>query len=112
MFFDSFTERAKRVLDISAEEARALGHELVGTEHILLGLVREGTGVAAKVLSALNVQADRIREEVVRLVGRGQPLNVTRIGLTPRESVCSIWRSRSRESGVTDISARSISSLA
>ena len=84
MFFDSFTERAKRVLDISAEEARALGHELVGTEHILLGLVREGTGVAAKVLSALNVQADRIREEVVRLVGRGQPLNVTRIGLTPR----------------------------
>jgi ATP-dependent Clp protease ATP-binding subunit ClpC len=84
MFFDSFTERAKKVLDISAEEARSLGHELVGTEHILLGLVREGTGVAARVLSSLNVDADRVREEVVRIVGRGTPLQVTRIGLTPR----------------------------
>lgn len=84
MFFDSFTERAKKVLDISAEEARTLGHELVGTEHILLGLVQEGTGVAARVLRSLNVQADRLREEVVRIVGRGQPLHVTRLGLTPR----------------------------
>jgi len=84
MFFDSFTERAKRVLDISAEEARAMGHELVGTEHILLGLVQEGTGVAARVLRALNVDPDRVREEIIRIVGRGQPLNVTRLGLTPR----------------------------
>lgn len=84
MFFDSFTERAKKVLDISAEEARSLGHELVGTEHILLGLVREGSGVAARVLNSLNVQADQVREEVVRIVGRGTPLQVTRIGLTPR----------------------------
>jgi len=84
MFFDSFTERAKRVLDISAEEARAMGHELVGTEHILLGLVQEGTGVAARVLRALNVDPDRVREEIIRIVGRGQPLNITRLGLTPR----------------------------
>lgn len=84
MFFDSFTERAKKVLDISAEEARSLGHELVGTEHILLGLVREGSGVAARVLEALGVDADKVREEVVRIVGKAQPLQVTRIGLTPR----------------------------
>jgi ATP-dependent Clp protease ATP-binding subunit ClpC len=84
MFFDSFTERAKKVLDISAEEARSLGHELVGTEHILLGLVREGSGVAARVLESLGVDADRVREEVVKIVGKAQPLQVTRIGLTPR----------------------------
>jgi ATP-dependent Clp protease ATP-binding subunit ClpC len=84
MFFDSFTERAKKVLDISAEEARSLGHELVGTEHILLGLVREGSGIAARVLDSLDVDADRVREEVVRIVGKAQPLQVTRIGLTPR----------------------------
>jgi len=64
-----FTPRAKRVLELAIEEARLLGHNYVGTEHLLLGLIREGEGVAAQVLSDLGVDRKRVREEVLKLLG-------------------------------------------
>src|SRR5262245_30248521 len=67
-----FTPRAKRVLELAVEEARLVGHNDVGTEHLLLGLIREGEGVAAKVLLELGVDRKRVREETLKLLG-GQP---------------------------------------
>src|SRR5574341_689790 len=64
-----FTPRAKRVLELAVEEARQLGHNYVGTEHLLLGLIREGEGVAAKVLLELGVDRKRVREETLKLLG-------------------------------------------
>ena len=64
-----FTPRAKRVLELAVEEARSLGHNYVGTEHLLLGLIREGEGVAAKVLLELGVDRTRVREETLKLLG-------------------------------------------
>jgi ATP-dependent Clp protease ATP-binding subunit ClpC len=64
-----FTPRAKRVLELAVEEARALGHNYVGTEHLLLGLIHEGDGVAAKVLLELGVDRKRVREETIKLLG-------------------------------------------
>ena len=64
-----FTPRAKRVLELAIEEARLLGHNYVGTEHLLLGLIREGEGVAAQVLAELGVDRKRVREEVLKLLG-------------------------------------------
>jgi ATP-dependent Clp protease ATP-binding subunit ClpC len=71
-----FTPRAKRVLELAVEEARSLGHNYVGTEHLLLGLIREGEGVAAKVLLELGVDRKRVREETLKLLG-GQPATPT-----------------------------------
>src|SRR5258705_3107517 len=71
-----FTPRAKRVLELAVEEARSLGHNYVGTEHLLLGLIREGEGVAAKVLLELGVDRKRVREETLKLLG-GTPSNST-----------------------------------
>jgi ATP-dependent Clp protease ATP-binding subunit ClpC len=67
-----FTPRAKRVLEMSLEEARQLGHNYIGTEHILLGLLREGEGVAARVLMTLNADSSKIRTQVIRMVGESQ----------------------------------------
>merc|ERR1719331_1188484 len=67
-----FTPRAKRVLELSLEEARQLGHSYIGTEHLLLGLLREGEGVAARVLEGLGVDQGKIRTQVVRMVGESQ----------------------------------------
>ena len=68
-----FTPRAKKVLELSLREALNLGHNYIGTEHILLGLVREGEGVAAQVLQKLGADLDRVRQAVIRLLGeRGQ----------------------------------------
>src|SRR3970040_543874 len=64
-----FTPRAKKVLELAIEEARLLGHNYVGTEHLLLGLIREGEGVAAQVLAELGVDRKRVREEVLKLLG-------------------------------------------
>jgi ATP-dependent Clp protease ATP-binding subunit ClpC len=71
MMFDRFTERAQKVLSYAKEEAQRLGHNNIGTEHILLGLIREGDGIAARALKALGLELDRIREEVEALIGRG-----------------------------------------
>ncbi|MBM7646750.1 ATP-dependent Clp protease ATP-binding subunit ClpC [Scopulibacillus daqui] len=71
MMFGRFTERAQKVLALAQEEAVRLGHNNVGTEHILLGLVREGEGIAAKALKALNLNPEKIQKEVENLIGRG-----------------------------------------
>src|ERR1019366_8492615 len=68
-----FTERAQRVILIAQEEAKRLNHDYVGTEHILLGLIALGEGVAAQVLANLGVRLDIVREEVISLLGEGQP---------------------------------------
>ena len=64
-----FTPRAKRVIELAFEEARQLAHNYIGTEHLLLGLVREGEGVAARVLSNLGVDTEKIRDQITRLLG-------------------------------------------
>lgn len=67
-----FTERAQKVLALAQEEASRLRHPGVGTEHVLLGLVREGEGIAARALQMLGVQADKVQQEVERIIGQGQ----------------------------------------
>lgn len=83
MMFGRFTERAQKVLALAQEEALRLGHNNIGTEHILLGIVREGEGIAAKALLALGLGADKIQKEVENLIGRGQEVTQT-IHYTPR----------------------------
>ena len=82
--FDKFTERARRVLTLAQEEAQRFNHNYIGTEHLLLGLVREGDGVAAKVLSNLNVELNKVRSAVEFIIGRGDRQSGGEIGLTPR----------------------------
>ncbi|MBU8908647.1 ATP-dependent protease ATP-binding subunit ClpC [Desertibacillus haloalkaliphilus] len=83
MMFGRFTERAQKVLALAQEEAIRLGHNNIGTEHILLGLVREGEGIAAKALKALGLGAEKIQTEVETLIGSGQEGSKT-IHYTPR----------------------------
>ena len=83
MMFGRFTERAQKVLALAQEEAIRLGHNNIGTEHILLGLVREGEGIAAKALYGLGLGAEKIQKEVENLIGRGQETSQT-IHYTPR----------------------------
>lgn len=75
--FGRFTERAQKVLALAQEEAVRLGHNNIGTEHILLGLVSEGEGIAAKALTTLGLETERIQEEVEQLIGRGQKITGT-----------------------------------
>ncbi|MBE9501473.1 MAG: ATP-dependent Clp protease ATP-binding subunit [Dehalococcoidia bacterium] len=82
--FEKFTERARRVLTLAQEEAQRFNHNYIGTEHILLGLVREGDGVAAKVLSNLGVELEKVRSAVEFIIGRGERTFRGEIGLTPR----------------------------
>ncbi|MYF23592.1 MAG: NDP-hexose 4-ketoreductase, partial [Chloroflexi bacterium] len=82
--FDKFTERARRVLTLAQEEAQRFNHNYIGTEHLLLGLVREGDGVAAKVLSNLGVELNKVRSAVEFIIGRGERTTSGEIGLTPR----------------------------
>ena len=80
--FDKFTERARKVLQLAQEEAQRFNHNYIGTEHLLLGLVREGEGVAAKVLGNLGVELNQVRSSVEFIRGRGTRDGA--IGLTPR----------------------------
>ncbi|UCC87500.1 MAG: ATP-dependent Clp protease ATP-binding subunit [Anaerolineales bacterium] len=82
--FDRFTKRARRVLSLAQEEAQRLNHNYIGTEHLLLGLVREENGVAVRVLRELGVDPRQIRERVERTVGRGQRALYGKLSLTPR----------------------------
>jgi ATP-dependent Clp protease ATP-binding subunit ClpC len=82
--FDKFTERARKVLMLAQEEAQRFNHNYIGTEHLLLGLVREGEGVAAKVLGNLGVELNKVRSAVEFIIGRGDRMVVGEIGLTPR----------------------------
>jgi len=82
--FEKFTERARKVLTLAQEEAQRLNHNYIGTEHILLGLVRESEGVAVKVLSNLGADPDKVRGAVEFIIGRGERTVSGEIGLTPR----------------------------
>src|SRR5437867_1489484 len=82
--FDKFTERARKVLTLANEEAQRFNHNYIGTEHILLGLVREGDGVAARVLANLGIELPKVRSAVEFIIGRGDRMVMGEIGLTPR----------------------------
>ena len=82
--FDKFTERARKVLQLAQEEAQRFNHNYIGTEHLLLGLVREGDGVAARVLNNMGVQLPKVRSAVEFIIGRGEGAVIGDIGLTPR----------------------------
>jgi ATP-dependent Clp protease ATP-binding subunit ClpC len=82
--FEKFTERARRVLTAAQEEAQHLNHNYIGTEHILLGLIREEEGVAAKVLVGMGVTLSKVRSAVEYIIGRGEKATTGEIGLTPR----------------------------
>ena len=82
--FERFTERARQVIVLAQEEARTLRHNYIGTEHLLLGLLREADGVAARVLGALEVSLEEVRGEVTRIVGEGDNESQGQIPFTPR----------------------------
>ncbi len=82
--FEKFSERARRVLSLAQEEAQRFNHNYIGTEHILLGLVRETEGVAARVLSGLAVDLSKVQSAVEFIIGRGEKPTQGEIGLTPR----------------------------
>ena len=82
--FERFTERARQVVVLAQDEARALGHQHIGSEHLLLGLIRENEGIAARVLASLGVGLDEARADVVRIVGRGEGTPTGQIPFTPR----------------------------
>ena len=70
--FERFTDRARRVVVLAQEEARMLSHNYIGTEHILLGLIHEGEGVAAKALESLGISLEGVRQQVEEIIGQGQ----------------------------------------
>src|SRR5688572_20035971 len=81
--FDKFTERARKVLQLSQEEAQRFNHNYIGTEHLLVGMVREDEGVAAKALGKLGVDLNRVRAALEFVVGAGEQPVTGDIGLTP-----------------------------
>jgi ATP-dependent Clp protease ATP-binding subunit ClpC len=82
--FERFTDRARRVVVLAQEEARMLNHNYIGTEHILLGLIHEGEGVAAKALESLGISLDALRQQVEEIIGQGQHTQSGHIPFTPR----------------------------
>ncbi|MCW2927670.1 MAG: ATPase domain protein, partial [Thermoleophilia bacterium] len=82
--FERFTERARQVVVLAQDEARALKHNYIGTEHILLGLLREEEGLAARVLDSLDITVDEVRTQVARIVGQGDEATSGQIPFTPR----------------------------
>src|SRR5207253_2899448 len=82
--FERFTDRARRVVVLAQEEARMLGHNYIGTEHILLGLIHEGEGVAAKALESLGISLEAVRRQVEEVIGQGQQAPSGHIPLTTR----------------------------
>ena len=82
--FERFTERARRVIILAQAEAKRLNHSEVGTEHILLGIIREGEDVASKVLESLNINPERVRVEIESAIGRGERTPYEEVAFTPR----------------------------
>ena len=82
--FERFTERARQVVVLAQDEARALKHNYIGTEHILLGLLREEEGLAARVLESLDVTVEEVRAQVARMIGQGDEVTTGQIPFTPR----------------------------
>ncbi|WP_067842560.1 ATP-dependent protease ATP-binding subunit ClpC [Amphibacillus sediminis] len=108
MMFGRFTERAQKVLALSQEEAIRLGHSNIGTEHILLGLISEGEGIAAKALTSLGLETKKIQEEVEALIGRGKQGAQT-IHYTPRaKKVIELSMDEARKLGHTYVGTEHI----
>src|SRR6476620_9430878 len=82
--FERFTDRGRRVVVLAQEEARMLNHNYIGTEHILLGLIHEGEGVAAMVLESLGISLEAVRQQVGEIIGRGQQAPSGHIPFTQR----------------------------
>ena len=82
--FERFTDRARRVVVLAQEEARQLSHSYIGTEHVLLGLIHEGEGVAAKALESLGISLEAVRGQVEEIIGRGGSAPSGHIPFTPR----------------------------
>ena len=82
--FERFTERARQVVVLAQDEARGLKHNYIGTEHILLGLLREEEGLAARVLESLDITVEEVRAQVARIVGQGDEVTTGQIPFTPR----------------------------
>jgi ATP-dependent Clp protease ATP-binding subunit ClpA len=82
--FERFTDRARRVVVLAQEEARLLNHNYIGTEHMLLGLIHEGEGVAARALESLGISLEAVRAQVEEIIGQGQSAPVGHIPFTPR----------------------------
>jgi ATP-dependent Clp protease ATP-binding subunit ClpC len=82
--FERFTDRARRVVVLAQEEARTLNHTYIGTEHVLLGLIREGEGVAARALESLDISLEATRQRVEEIIGRGQGAPHDHLPFTPR----------------------------
>lgn len=107
--FGRFTERAQKVLFLARDEARRLGHPAVGTEHLLLGLLREGEGIAARSLLALGVNLDKVRGEIEKIVPPGKPGFGEEIGLTPRaKKVLELAQEEGRRQGVSYVGTEHI----
>ncbi|RKN65165.1 ATP-dependent protease ATP-binding subunit ClpC [Paenibacillus ginsengarvi] len=108
MMFGRFTERAQKVLALAQEEAVRLGHNNIGTEHILLGLIREGESIAAKALIALGLSLEKIQDEVESLIGRGQE-QPSNIAYTPRaKKVIELSMDEARKLGHTYVGTEHI----
>jgi len=82
--FERFTDRARRVVVLAQEEARMLNHDYIGTEHILLGILREGDGYAARALESLGISLDAVRQQVEEIIGQGQQAPSGPVPFTPR----------------------------
>ena len=82
--FERFTDRARRVVVLAQDEAKALNHNYIGTEHLLLGLISEGEGVAAKALESLDISLEAVRAQVEEIIGHGTSTPTGHIPFTPR----------------------------
>ena len=104
--FERFTEKAIKVIMLAQEEARRLGHNFVGTEQILLGLIGEGTGIAAKVLKSMGINLKDARVEVEKIIGRGSGFVAVEIPFTPRaKRVLELSLEEARQLGKTSFSS-------
>ena len=98
--FERFTDRARRVIVLAQEEARMLNHNYIGTEHLLLGLIHEGEGVAAKVLESLGISLEDMRQQVEEIIGQGQQAPPAHIPFTPRaKKVLELSNQEARQLG-------------
>lgn len=103
--FERFTEKAIKVIMLAQEEARRLGHNFVGTEQILLGLIGEGTGIAAKVLKSMGINLKDARVEVEKIIGRGSGFVAVEIPFTPRaKRVLELSLEEARQLGIITFS--------
>ena len=110
--FERFTDRARRVVVLAQEDASLLNHNYIGTEHLLLGLIHEGHGVAAQALESLGISLEAVRQQVEQIIGRGQDAPRGHIPFTPRAKRCWNWRCANPTRWATSTSTPSTSCLA